>query len=216
MQRCVTLCFILIVMTYHSCDHFGNDCWQSSSTRWIDRYIFPLPLGRSQRIFVWKGRLTRNNAESVRIGFLDANLTCNVVRISLYYTERSTVSSKIFFFRWSSGSNVALTLSSTWRMRISCTYRSVLKNNNIKMCVPYHYLWELQFLVHIGQDFWRVPQRIVVKILYREFNQGKSMFLWSRVVSHSRKFSAGTMSLREFLRSELFRTVLREVLTAFV
>ena len=55
----VRLSFILIVMTHHSCTHFGDLCWQSSSIRIIGKNKLPLPFSRRNGSLREKGRLAK-------------------------------------------------------------------------------------------------------------------------------------------------------------
>ena len=57
-------------MTYHSCKHFGERYWQSSSVRRIGRNNLPLSLVRRNGSLREKGRLAGRNAEGVRASFL--------------------------------------------------------------------------------------------------------------------------------------------------
>ena len=118
MMRCVRFSFILIVMTHHSCNHFGDRCWQSSSIRWSGRSNFPLLLGRGNVSLCEKRRLAGKNAESVRSCFLDACLTCNMGRTSLL-----DACLRLCQARFSSFSFLKFSLSSALGKWTSCTNR---------------------------------------------------------------------------------------------
>ena len=60
----VKLSFILIIMTHHSCNHFGDLYWLNSSIRIIDRNNLPLSLFRRNGSLREKGRLAGRKAES--------------------------------------------------------------------------------------------------------------------------------------------------------
>ena len=67
----------------HSCNHYGDLYWQSSSVRIIGRNNLPLPFFGRGGSLREKGRLAGRNAESVRRNLLVASLTWNMGRTSL-------------------------------------------------------------------------------------------------------------------------------------
>ena len=100
MKWCVRLSFILIVMRYHCCLHFGGRYWQSSSIRRIGRNNFPLLLGRRNGSLCVKRRLAGRTADSVRACFLDNGWTCNMDRTSLLVASLRLCQARFSSFRF--------------------------------------------------------------------------------------------------------------------
>ena len=119
---CVRLSFILIVMTYHSCNHFGDHYWQSSSIRRIGRNNCPLPLGcKNGSLCVkdaWLGEMLKVSAQ---ISLMPVGLVTWTGPVSWFldfdFVKQGFPSSAFS----SSESNSALDLSSALGIWISST-----------------------------------------------------------------------------------------------
>ena len=81
---CVRLSFILIVMTHHSCNHFGDRHWQSTSIRRTGRKHFHHHLGRRNGSLREQRTLAGMTRHMGRTSLLDTSVQLFQARFSSF------------------------------------------------------------------------------------------------------------------------------------